>query len=352
MELSVYTKELLADIEKRIVPEVEDDFIEQWKSFWNDENKDIIFTPKRKIISESGIELKNININDAVGDLDLMLAMQLEGVSRALGSRSQALSIRANYGTGIMTTLFGAELFIMPYEQNTLPTTVPVGDDRINEIVSKGIPSVYEGLGTKVFDFGELCREVFENYPKIKKYVTVYHPDTQGPLDIADLLWGSDIFYALYDDPDLVHALMRLATDTYKVFLDKWFELYPNRPDINVHWDYFTKGTICLRNDSAINLAPDQYAEFALEYDKHLLDYFGGGMLHYCGKGDHFVGLLTDCEKLYGVNLSQPHLNNMDKVYAETVAKGKKILDLTSAACLEYADSPDALKGMIFCKNL
>ncbi len=76
-----------------------------------------------------------------------------------------------------------------------------------------------------------------------------------------------------------------------------------------------------------------------------------GGMLHHCGKGDHFVGLLTDCEKLYGVNLSQPHLNNMDKVYAETVAKGKKILDLTSAASKEYAARPDTLKGMIFCKN-
>ncbi len=351
MELSSYTRALLADIENRIICEVEDDFIEQWKSFWNGENNDVIFTPKRKIISESGIELKNIKINDAIENLDLMLAMQLEGVSRALGSTNQALSIRANYGTGIMTTLFGAELFLMPYEQNTLPTTLPVGDENIRSIVSKGIPSIHEGLGRRVFDFGELCREVFKEYPKIEKYVVVYHPDTQGPLDIADLLWGSDIFYALYDDPDLVHELMKLVTDTYKVFLDKWLEMYPTRPAINVHWDYWTKGTICLRNDSAINLAPEQYAEFALEHDKHLLKYYGGGMLHYCGKGDHFVGLLTDSEDLYGVNLSQPHLNDMEKVYGATILRGKKLLDLSPAACAEYANRKDAEKGMIFCKN-
>ena len=352
MELSNYTKALLSDIESRIISEVEEDFTDQWKSFWNEEVNDIIFTPKRKIISKPSAELKNININDAVEDLDLMLAMQLEGVSRALGSTDSALSVRANYGTGIMTSVFGAEFFLMPYEQNTLPTTIPVGDDKVLKIVSKGIPSIYEGLGQKVFDFGELCREVFESYPKIKKYVTVYPPDTQGPLDIADLLWGSDIFYALYDDPDLVHSLMKLVTDTYKVFLDKWFEMYPNRPDINVHWDYFTKGTICLRNDSAINLSADQYAEFALPYDKHLLEYYGGGMLHYCGKGDHFVGLITDCDCLYGVNLSQPHLNDMNKVYAETLSKGKKLLDLTPAACKEYENRPDARTGMIFCKSL
>lgn len=351
MKLSAYTEKLLEDIENRINPDVEDDFINQWKSFWNDEISDVIFTPKRKITTSPSFELENIHINDAIENLDLMLAMQLEGVSRALGGRNQALGIRANYGTGIMTSIFGAELFKMPREQATLPTTLPVGEDRVREIVSAGMPDIKTGLGAKVFEFGEFCKETFAKYPKIQKYLYVYHPDTQGPLDITDLLWGSDVFYALYDDPDLVHDMMRLSTDTYKAVLDKWFGIFPNREDINLHWDYWMKGNICLRNDSAVNLSPDQYKEFSFDYDKEVLEYYGGGMLHYCGKGDHFVGLATECEALTSVNLSQPHLNNMDKVYEATVLKGKKLLDLTPATCAEYANRKDAEKGIIFCKN-
>ena len=351
MKLSAYTESLLVDIENRIIPEVEDDFINQWKTFWNNKSNEIIFTPKRKKITAPTMELKNIHINDAIDNLDAMLAMQLEGVSKALGSKNQTLSVRANYGTGIMTSIFGAELFKMPREQSTLPTTISVGEDRIREIVSTGLPNIETGLGKKVFEFGELCKEIFASYPKIQKYVYVYHPDTQGPLDITDLLWGSDVFYAFYDDPDLVHDMMRLSTDAYKAVLDRWFKMFPNREDINVHWDYWMKGNICLRNDSAINLSPDQYKEFSLDYDKEVLEYYGGGMLHYCGKGDHFVGLITNSEFLFGVNLSQPHLNDMEKVYGATISCGKKLLDLSPATCAEYANRKDAEKGMIFCKN-
>lgn len=48
MHLSEYTLALLDDIEKRIIPEVEDDYVDQWKRFWSGRSSDIIFSPMRK----------------------------------------------------------------------------------------------------------------------------------------------------------------------------------------------------------------------------------------------------------------------------------------------------------------
>ena len=189
MKLSEYTISLLSDIENRISPEAEDEFVLDWKRFWQGECKDVVFAPRRKITSLSKVEIKKININDAISDYELMLDMQLAGISKSLSTGIGALAMRANYGTGIMSSLFGAEIFVMPREQDTLPTTRSFGDsDKIKEIISRGVPSNYNGFGRNVFEFGEMCREIFRKYPKIQKYVYMYHPDTQGPLDIAELL--------------------------------------------------------------------------------------------------------------------------------------------------------------------
>ena len=287
-------------------------------------------TSKRtgKKIALPSVEWPKININDAVGDYDLMLRAELAKASDALKSTDKVPCVRANYGTGIMTSLFGAEIFIMPYENDTLPTTRPLNDnDKIAEVVEKGIPSFDSGFGKNVFEFGQICAEVFEKYPKIKRYVTVYHPDFQGPLDVCELLWGCDMFYALYDEPELVHSLLSLVTDTYTVFLKKWYDMFPPDAKMNNHWqNFWHKGSIVLRSDSAMNISPDVYGEFSLPYDQKLLDTFGGGVVHFCGRGDHYIESLCSLPNVYGINMSQPHLNDMEKIYKATVDKGIKLL--------------------------
>ncbi len=348
MNLSQYTISLLEDIERRIDPETEDDYFSQWMEFWYGNHPEVVFTPRRKKVSVPSVQINHVNINDAIEDYELMLCHQLEGVSRALSTEAEALSVRSNYGTGIMTSLFGAEIFVMPRETDTLPTTKSFNDtDKIREIVAKGIPDIYGGFGEKVFRFGEFWLEIVKNYPKIAKYVFMYHPDCQGPLDVAELMWGGEMFYEMYDDEDFVHEVMALVTATYKKFMDKWFEMYHPRADLNSHWGILMKGAVLIRDDSAMNLSPDFYKEFAYKYDAELLDYYGGGVMHYCGTGDHFVPILTKCKSLTGINLSQPHLNNMDKIFSATAEDNKKILILSGAELKAYSEKPDAVRGMI-----
>ncbi len=321
------TLALLADIERRIDPETEEDFQNQWRDFLYGRFDGEIFTPCRKKLSEPGEPLPEININDAIADYDLMLQSQLCGVSRALASETGVLCLRSNYGTGILSSVFGAEIFIMPYKNNTLPTTRAINDtEKIREIVGRGMPDLETGFGKQVFEMGRIYSEVLSKYPKISKYVSVYHPDLQGPLDIAELLWGGEMFYAMYDEPELVHATLSLITDTYIAFMEKWNAIFPPRADMNAHWSLYFRGTVLIRNDSAMNLSPDFYDEFSVPYDQRLLDHFGGGAVHFCGRGDHYVESLTAMNGLYAINLSQPHYNDMEKIYRATVDKGVKIL--------------------------
>ena len=196
MKLSEYTISLLDDIEKRIDPDTEEDFYNQWVEFWNGNSGVDVFRPRRVKTSMPGIELREIHINDALHDTELMLDFELASLSKKLSHPTSALGIRANYGTGIMTSLFGAEIFEMPRDTNTLPSTRSFNDsDRIRKCLEAGMPNLRDGFGGDVLRFGEECAEIFRRYPKIQKYVDLYHPDTQGPLDITELLWGGEMFY-------------------------------------------------------------------------------------------------------------------------------------------------------------
>ena len=110
-----------------------------------------------------------------------------------------------------------------------------------------------------------------------------------------------------------------------------WFQprerCYAPDPVMNTHWtSFWHRGALVLRNDSAMNLSPEFYDEFSVPYDTRLLSHFGGGVMHFCGRGDHYIEALCNIPLLYGVNMSQPHYNDMEKIYRNTVDKGIPLL--------------------------
>ena len=348
--LKPQTRALLDELETRIDPETEDDFRGQWRAFLHHRFTGEIFSPKRRQKSLSALPRPRLCINDTLDDPEAMLCAQLLNVSDALASDNQNLSVRANYGTGILSSVFGAELFILPDNCNTLPTTRPLaGTYAVKGLLERGRPSLTQGLGGRVFAVGEFFREVFSHYPKIEQYVEIYHPDLQGPLDICELMWGEELFYAMYDEPELVSGLMQLITDTYLHFMERWQALVPPRDDICCHWDNLMhRGQIVLRNDSAMNLSPEFYNTFARAFDAQLMKRYGG-VIHFCGRGDHYIHLLKDIPNVYGVNMSQPHLNDMEKIYQNTVDCGIQLLAFDRAAALRDVSRPGAFHSNLHC---
>lgn len=343
--------EYLEDIESRIDEKVEDALYNDWVTFAEGKWDEEYFNPKRSKKSLSKLEWPKININDAIKDYELMLINELSVSNNLLESGgSRLMHMRSNYGCGIMPSLYGAKNFIMPYETNTKPTVYPLEDglDGINKAIDSGIPDLNTGWGGKVFGFGEIMMDIKHKYPKISKYIRIDHPDCQGPMDICELLWGFEMFYGLYDSVDLAHKLLRNITDTYKAFVDKWFKLCPNIDSYHAIFGALHKGQITIREDSANNLSPEMFDEFIFKYDEELFEHFSGGSLHYCGRGDHYIKKAASMNGLYAIDLSQPHLNDMEYIFKNTIDKDINILHLNSEAIQEAISRNRPLHGRVY----
>ncbi|MDO9084931.1 MAG: hypothetical protein Q7U53_01885 [Anaerolineaceae bacterium] len=324
----------LEDLEERIDPDEEDLLYQSWKAFIENQFQGDFFFPQRKRTSPPRVEWPLVSINSTLENFDNMVLQQYCLCSQQLEKTDgNLLSVRCNYGTSIIPLLFGVQPFIMEESAETLPISHPLNDlNAIKKLISQGVPDLKNGFGARVFAMGEYFKEIGKQFPKIGRYVHVYHPDLQGPMDICELVWGSQLFLDVVDHPEMVHDFLALVTETYAAFMRAWEQVYPFQPDGNVHWGMLHKGTIMLRDDSGTNFSQRMYENLILPYDQQLLNEFGGGAIHFCGKGDHFIALLGEMHGLHAIQLSQPHLNDMPKVYQHTVDRGIKLIGLDFSA--------------------
>jgi len=332
----------LEDLENRIDPEVDDRLQSDWLEFTEGRFKGDIFSPKRARKSAPGLEWPGVTVNRAQVDFDAMVIQQYGACSRQIANGAGGLmTVRTNYGTGIMPSLFGAELFIMDEELGTLQTTRPLGGDATVAAAGRGVPD---------FEAGRRFAEIAQTYPKIGKYVHIYHPDMQGPMDICEMLWGSSLFVDLIDRPEEVHRVLGVLTETYLAFMKRWDETVgASDRDWSAHWGMMQPGRIMIRTDSGMNLSPEMYDEFIRPYDQRLFKELGGGAVHFCGRGSHYIESCCGMAGMRAINLSQPHLNDMETIYRHTVDKGIKLLGFSR----EHADKALAegrdLNGCVHC---
>lgn len=326
----------LEDLEARIEPAVEERLWRDWIDFQEGRFEGRIFHPRRPVPAPPRIAWpERPRINQTLDNRLNMALYELRGCSDVLAAGAgTVLNVRANYGTGILPSTLGAQVFVMDDNYNTLPTTWPLkgGADGIRAMLARGAPSPSAGLGGATLAMGREYVDLFKDYPKIRRWVQIYHPDLQSPMDVTEMLWGSGLFLDLFDFPELAKACLEHVTAAYISLLKAWLEIAPFREGYNAHWGLLIRGTLMLRDDSAMNLSPDMYEEFIRPYDQRLLKIFGGGAMHYCGRGDHFVPLAAAMPELTAVNLSQPHLNDMEAIFKATVDHGVPLLGLSRAA--------------------
>ena len=343
-------KEFLTDLESRIDEAEENALFAQWYQFVHGNVAEKIFTPKRHPSPPSTIDWPTVTVNEALDDFSAMVIQQLSACSALISTDTGALlAVRANYGTPIIPSLFGVSIARMADELNTLPASWPLADlAAIRAVLDAGVPDLKKSLAGQALEAGERFVELFADYPKISRHVHIYHPDTQGPMDLCEMLWGSNIFYDCYEVPDLLHRLLELITETYIAYLESWQRIVPCRSDgVAIHWGWMHRGNIMLRDDSAMNFSPEMYQEFFMPYEQRLLDHFAGGAMHFCGRGDHYVPLASSMRGLYAFNMSQPDYNDMEIIYQHSVDKGIQIIDLPRAAADEATANGRLLHGNV-----
>ncbi len=338
MNLAIY----FADIESRIDVAQEQKLQQEWMAFASGALTEGMFIPQRTP-APSAIEWPEVNINAAFEDVELMIYFELKQVSDLLASRAgMLLNMRPNYGTGIIPSMFGAEIFKLSDSANTLPGTKPLPDaeEQIPAIVENPVKDYETSLVARVFDFGHKLKDLLQDYPKMQQYVHVYNPDLQGPFSICDMLWGSDIYMEFFEeDSDTLPKLMQIATDTIIEVQKKWHALFPPfSEEYVVDWGMLHRGHIIIRNDAVVNISAQQYHDFVRDYDQQILNAFGGA-IHFCGRCDHAIAEFTSQDNFYCLNMSQPELNDMDKIYQHTTDKGFQIIGMPA---IEYQPALDS----------
>jgi len=346
---SSFVDPCLQDLQDRIDENQEQLNYDSWVAFLDDRCPDEIFIPPARQPSPPRCEWPEVTVNEALEDQTAMLLQQFKGCSDVLtrggGSR---LNVRCNYGIGILPSLFGCEIFLMDESTDTLPAAKPLAStEKIKALLDKGIPELTTGLGSKVFQMAQVFLGIFQKYPILRRHVHLYHPDLQGPIDVAEVVWGSDIFYAFHDQPDLVRDILKLLTDTYIVFMRRWYDLVGQPGLYSAHWGMLQKGAVMIRDDSLMNLSPQIYQDLVRPLDQQIFRQFGrSGAIHFCGRGDHYIQLMSEIPGLTAVAMSQPKCNNMETIYCHTVDKNIKLIGFS----LEHArKSNRPLRGQVQC---
>ncbi|NIA31606.1 MAG: hypothetical protein GWP06_17070, partial [Actinobacteria bacterium] len=259
-----------------------------------------------------------------------MLLQELRNVYAGAGLRDDRLyGIRANYGTGIIASMFGCETRTF---DNSLPIGLHISKEKLNQALEEGVPDMNSGMMGRVLDTVSYFRETLMPYPKLSKAVKMELFDIQGTFDNASIIWGSDIYLAFFDRPAKVHSLIDIVSKTISAAVKKVRQA--GKSSLNEQggdWNFL--GGICLRNDSCVNISGEQYLEFVKPYDKKLISEFGG-WIHFCGDANQWWQYLLDIPGLRAINPYQGEFYDLYRMY--------EMCESHRIAIVQWTTPPDA----------
>lgn len=258
------------------------------------------------------------------------------------------LHIRSNHGLGLTHSLYGGTFVL---NEGQTPWAEP--EDSLKEYRRKWEerPFDVEGceMARRVRDTYQYYKERLSAYPKCSRWIKLTHPDMQGPLNSAQLLFGTDFFYELYENPEDVHWLLDKISHAY-LDLYRYLDPYVNNHIVSgedravyIHGAIYP-GDILLKNDTATAmLSGDHYEEFCRPYDAYILKEAGTGSIHYCGASQPFHYDSVWVQGLKGLNFGDPQMQNVDG-FLERWASRR-----VAAVCWGYHQPPgflyNSLKG-------
>lgn len=242
-------------------------------------------------------------------DMEVMLYNELVGVCGSIGNESHALpSIRANYGTGTLPSLYGAKSKYM--DEFMLPWCEHLNEEQLNEIANGKEIDLSCGYGARIIDTYDYYDKVLSEYPNINQCVPFFHPDLQGAFDVTHLMMGDEIYYKIYDDPDYVTALLDSVTDTYIRYMKKVMpllhtDLSSTDGEYNYHWGTIYSGVVTLRDDTGVTIGQEMYNKFSLDYHKKIIAELGSISVHYCGGDMVWLKDLVQTQGVRGMNFGK-----------------------------------------------
>lgn len=240
------------------------------------------------------------------------------------------LMIRANFGIGLFSSLFGTKTTC---RGNEMPWVEHTSWDEAVKRLSNGVPDLNTDLAGRVVEYCQYFDQRLSEYPKCHKAIRIQQPDMQGPYDVLHLLLGDSAFFCVYDDPKATHEMLEVISQTYiayRKFLQPYLSgTYENGDACYAH-GFLLGGQVLLKADTAVaNLSPAMCEEFELQYERKILDAFedeGYGSIHCCGLiiPDTMDKLLeSNCRSF---NFGNPEKHDVMELYNKFAAKKMSLI--------------------------
>jgi hypothetical protein len=255
-------------------------------------------------------------IKDPAKMLVSELTLAYEG---ALLRDDRTYTIRADYGAVIIPSILGCTYIEQGDEMPWLEHLSSL--ESIKKMIDTGIPDLRSGLGRIVEETEQYFLATLSSFEKIHQIVHVGAPDTQGPFNLAASIYGSDIFFAVFDTPEIVHSLLQLVTETCIAFIKFHKKNVNEQNGFSYQMGWIVKGGTRIVDDSAINLSGSMYQEFCAPYNLQISQEFEGFFGHFCGRGSQIFPEILAIPGIHALNFGNPEMQDWQFVYKQAIDK-------------------------------
>jgi hypothetical protein len=257
------------------------------------------------------------------------------------------LHIRSNHGLATTHSIIGG---IYQLNEGATPWALPWEgslQDYRREWEDKPYDIVNNEVIRKVCDTYVYMKERLSAYPKCSRCIRLTHPDMQGPLQLAQNLFGTVFFEEIYDDPEDVHWLMNRVTEAYIELyriIDPLVNNYTqDNSAVYIHGAIYP-GRVLLKNDTGTAMLSEaHYLEFCKAYDEKVVKAIGDASIHYCGRSQPFHYQALRMPELKGINFGDPQMQDVEGFIKNWSARN------VAAVCWGYHQGPrflyDTLNG-------
>ena len=220
-----------------------------------------------------------------------MVEYQAQGYERHLAAIDDDLVpyFMPWFGTGVLASAFGCPMELPSEPGNDPAVTGPcihspadVGRLRMPDPYRDGwMPTVLRAI----------------DYARDNSDLPVGLTDMQGPLDTVGQMCGQQqLFMWMYDQPRLVHDLFNIVTEAFIA----WVQVQKEHIGEPLGRSNGLQGVgaspigVWESDDDMVMIGPGPYREFVAPYVSRIFQAFGGGSLHFCGKGyQHLDNILA-----------------------------------------------------------
>ena len=219
--------------------------------------------------------------NEAFNEPAKMLLNELQPIYEGENFQDNRVNvIRANYGVGIIPSLFGCKII---QKDNELPWVKPITSiEGVKKIINKGVPDFNSDLLVKVNETQEYFKDKLNKYPNLKECVHIGLPDVLGPFNLAGTMLDEKLYIYLYSHVEIIKELLDLLTQTYIKFALYQKKIIGEPLSSGYYFGCRLSGGIKISEDYGLAVSPKMYEEFCLPNNVKVAEKFDGFTLVVC----------------------------------------------------------------------